>query len=333
MSIYVAIACVGIDEELPKTISSCISHAENPNDIIIGVSMVGEFDFYNNVKKQFINNKNVKIIFNEYPGNVGVGVGRKLALLQYNNEDYVMQIDAHSRMAPLWDTYLINKFNTAKKIVNNKKIILTGYPARYYYNRNDDGTFIEHFFEQYLGINIWREQEYYKMNVIPTWGHTDIYNLLPMTRDMLNTTGIVPAAKICAAFMFSDKFFIENNFLDEGKLFWEEELVQSIEFIYNGFTLVYPGQHAVVSHLYTGDIIYPPLGERHNVYDVFKKIGKEPHVLDQEILYNYNKYMNDPINKAKIKLFEKYNNFSFKKIIHDLTTYPSDYINVNKNPI
>jgi len=333
MSVYVAIACLGIDEELSKTIKSCISQAENPDDIIVGVSMIGEFEFYNNIKNIFINNKNVKIIFNEYDGNIGIGKGRKLALSQYNNEDYVMQIDAHSRMANLWDRYLIDKFNAAKTMVNNKKIILTGTPARYYYDRNEDGTFTEKFFEQYLGVNMWREKEYYKMQIIPTWGHTDPLFISPDVKNLIKTTGFAPAAKVCAAFIFSDKLFTINTFLEEDNVFWEEEIFQSIEFLDNGFTLLFPGPHPVINHLYTGDIEYPPLGDRDNIYTVYPKIGKDINVLDNKIKENYLKYMNDPKNRKKIRFFEKYNKFSFKQVIHNLQTHPLSYANINKNPL
>ena len=52
---------------------------------------------------------NIKIIYTDYTGNIGVGRGRNLALSQYNFEDYVLQIDSHSRMMPLWDKYLKDK--------------------------------------------------------------------------------------------------------------------------------------------------------------------------------------------------------------------------------
>lgn len=334
MSIYVAIACLGIDEELPKTINSCISQAENPNEVIVGVSMIGEIEFYNNTRNQFINNKNIKIIFNEYKDNIGVGIGRRLALSQYNNEDYVMQIDAHSRMSKGWDKYLINKFNTAKQNFNNKKIILTGTPARYYYDKNEDGTFTEKFFEQYLAVNLWREKEHYRHGgIIPTWGHTNGLFSNPVLSDIIKTTGFAPAAKICAAFIFSDKNFTINTFLSDDMLFWEEEIVQSIEFLNDGYTLVFPGADPVISHLYTGDITYPPLGERYDLHSVCRMLSIDVNIIDKKITDNYLNYMSNPINRKKIKFFERYNKFSFKRVIHDLQTHPYQYANINKNPI
>eukprot|EP01084_Bolivina_argentea_P300687 518556_1 len=50
--------------------------------------------------------------------------GRYRAELFYSNEDYAMQIDAHTRFVPLWDNILIDMF----KRVNNDHAVFTTYP-------------------------------------------------------------------------------------------------------------------------------------------------------------------------------------------------------------
>jgi hypothetical protein len=60
--------------------------------------------------------------------------------------------------------------------------------------------------------------------------------------------------KISGAIIFSDKFFADNIYMNKKYLIFEEETIQSSELIGNGFSLIYPGLHCPILHLYGADI-------------------------------------------------------------------------------
>lgn len=344
MSVFVAIPSIGNETEIYPTMQSLLRMATFPKDVHIGVSIVGNKDSYNFLKNEFCNNPNIKILFTDYKDdngnyNIGVGLNRNLAASLYDGQDFFLQIDSHSRMLLGWDAILIEKILKAKKIVNNERVVLTGTPARYTYEKHGETTFLENYYQQFTGISYWDNKEKWRYNeTIPRWSHR---NLLEHTDENLikmdSTYGLLPAAKICAAFIFGDTTFALNYSLSKDVVFWEEEIFHSIELINNGFTLVHSGSTPIVSHLYSADINYGK-GTREGLFDVlFRLSGKN--YKDAETLYiekmldSWNKYMDDPNNQHKIKVFEDYNNFSFKEVIHDLYTYPKDYINRNFLPL
>jgi len=340
MSIYVAVSCIGIDPELIKTIESCINNAANKEDIFIGVALIGEFSLYEDFKEYFKNNNNVKVLYRDYVDhlandNVGVGIGRHLAMKYYDDQDYILQIDSHSRMLQDWDIYLIEKFKLAQIVVNNEKVILTATPGRYTYSKTKNGAkwdIQELYTEQYMGVNIWREKEFYRYEkLIPSWGHVTPYGL-QITEELIKINGLLPASKICAAFVFGNRHFANNTHLDKNILFWEEEIFQSIELLSDGFTLVYPGPNAVISHLYTDDIIQN-IGRRTNIHDAWRVCGKKIESQEMLIVENYLNFFRDENNQNKIKFFETYNSFSFSKIIHTINTYPTQYANIGFLPL
>ena len=66
----------------------------------------------------------IKIARIEYSKAKGPMYGRYRAELFYENEDYLLQIDAHTRFTPHWDNILIDMFER----INNPKAMLTTYP-------------------------------------------------------------------------------------------------------------------------------------------------------------------------------------------------------------
>ena len=337
MSIFVSIPCLGNDTELIPTIKSIFAQAEKPENIHIGIAIIGNKNLYNELIDEFDNNKNIKISFYEYKDNIGVGKGRNFARSLYNNQKYILQIDPHSRMMLNWDTYLIKQFEKAKKIVNNQKIVLTGTPARYKYYRIGKKTYVNIFFSQFIGVNQWLKKENYRVNgTIPGWEHVPINVMSKNLIDLEIKNNIIPASKICAAFIFGDHFFANSKTLDNSIIFWEEEILESIELIDQGFSLMHPGNKAVISHLYTDDIV-DNIGRRENLSSVLKLYVEKNENLtdfyDNKMLENWNNYFANPKNQIKIQKFESYNNFSFKETIHDLHTYPKDYINYGFLPL
>lgn len=332
MSIFVGIPCIGPDDELLRTVRSVIKTADNSNDITIGVVIIGDEKLYSDFNENFSSYKNIKVKYYPYENHIGIGIARSLVLDLYNNEDYIFQTDSHIRLAKSWDTYLVNKFLGAQKHVNNQKVILTGTPGHFKYKQLRHLVFTEDYYVKYLGVNMWNEPLFLKIKKFLNWGHTTPRAISVKLNEIVQTTGFAPAAKVCAAFIFSNKFFAENTGLSKDVLFWEEEISQSINLIDNGFTLVYPSEYPVIYHLYKNDVI-GSIGNRPNLFDIFNLFEITADQVSEMLEEKFNAFMENPDNQNKIKTFEEYNQIKFGEKIHDLHTYPKDYINIGYLPL
>jgi hypothetical protein len=325
MSIFIAIPCFGDDPELIPTIKSCIKNANNPNEIFLGVSIIGDEEHYKKTINEFRNNQNIKICFNEYENNIGIGIGRKLPMNFYNNEDYILQIDSHSRLIKGWDEYLVKKHKYAVGQLKNDKLILTATPAHYTYQKNKQGQYEESFIRQNLGYTYWVEKNKWRCDgKFPTWSHLFPWEISKQLEVRLLSEEILPSTKVCAAFIFGNKLFAENRGLDETVLFWEEEIAQTCELLDSGFTFVYPGQLPVISHLYTDDII-DGIGNRKSLQYVYETYNKN---LIVEINQKMLSYMENKDNQDKLKKFQEYANFYFEDSSCNYYSFPNNYSNI-----
>lgn len=237
-SIYVSISCLGIDSQLPTTLKTLLENTSDETQLSIGISFCGDQNFANEILEQFAD-KRIKSTYYDALNNLGIGIGRISAASMYNNEDYFLQIDAHTFFPKEWDTYLVNRFEDIKSKNNNKKIVLSGYLG--WYNQ-------ESFFD-YLGYTKWIEGKFILNNdTIPYW-ECDILN--SDQEEDLNKNDFIHLDKIVAMFMFGDSKFANSLSIPEWVLFWEEEIVQSIELIKNGFDLIYPGKKTPFYHYYS----------------------------------------------------------------------------------
>jgi hypothetical protein len=91
----------------------------------------------------------------------------------YNNEDYFLQIDPHSRFNKNWDITLIDTFNQAVETVNNKKTVLTGYLGKYLYNKDDGQIYVD----DNLSYTRWIPNEFVIGDVIPKFNHAPLHSI------------------------------------------------------------------------------------------------------------------------------------------------------------
>jgi hypothetical protein len=327
-SIYVSISCLGIDTELIDTVKNCYLTAENPNDIYFGIVCTGDEPFFEKIQNELKNIKNIKYGYYPVEGNLGIGIGRNLAALFYNDEDYFLQIDPHSRFIKKWDSYLIEKFNLAQKIVNNQKTVLSGYCGAYFYtDKNKKNIDVQ----LNLGYNQWTPNKYWVNGVIPSWTDVEVDDLPPYLKKMIDETGFAPAPKIVAMFMFGNSYLAKNLCLYEDVLFWEEELLQSMELINNGFTLVYPGRISPFYHFYEnlsdGVSGYRDRKERFLPSDNHKKIYRKA------MQDNYMKHVKNKNNYEKVKKFEKYNSITMIGGAKTKNAFPTKYENIGFIPV
>jgi hypothetical protein len=366
-TIFVAIACVGNDTELVRTVSSCINNASNGSRVHVGINLVygikmDEDDMYiYHLEEALSQFENARYCVNYISDPPSIGKDRNNASRLYRGEDYFLQVDAHCFFMPNWDTELIDALGSAIKLVNNKKTVLTATLPKYELNENSITDNVEP--ERIcFGYSYWtgefKELSQEEKEIVPSWAHTSPEMHSFRLARMVQKTGFSPAVKVTGAFMFGNKHFAEKASLPEHIVFWEEEIVQSIELVSLGFTLVYPYILANIYHYYQIDETNTGRGFRSGLGNLimssafhagYTLSGEE----DEETLRNpekwpeldsdqienaavawraaitssFESYLNNPENQAKISAFSKYSGVSFKtgKTAFD---FPEIYANI-----
>ena len=126
-SIFINIAAYH-DYETLKTIESLITQSSKKNELKFGVHYVFEEEDNLNIPKI----DNVKYISSKAPQNLGPGLGRYLAHTLYDDEEYYLMIDSHTRVDKDWDVSFISDVEYYKGLGFNKPL-LTAYPTTYWY--------------------------------------------------------------------------------------------------------------------------------------------------------------------------------------------------------
>lgn len=118
------------DPELIPTILDCIDKAKYKDRVFFGVY---EQDISHNVELEEI--KNLEYKFEHFSHNKGTGYSRNyINKYLYKKQDFVLQIDSHSRFIKDWDVKYLEDFDRACKQlgIEDGKLVLTGFPPAYH---------------------------------------------------------------------------------------------------------------------------------------------------------------------------------------------------------
>lgn len=126
-SIFVNIAGYH-DYEIVKTIQNLIDESSKEHLINFGIHNVFEEEDNIGVPKA----SNIKYIASRAPLNLGPAIGRYMAHSLYDNEDYYLVIDSHTRLDKNWDKIFIDDVEYYKGL-GFEKPLLTAYPTTYWY--------------------------------------------------------------------------------------------------------------------------------------------------------------------------------------------------------
>jgi hypothetical protein len=322
MSIYVSICCLGEDKELIKTVQNCKEMAKDSNGIYFGIVVIGNLEFYEKIKKDLSNIENISFLYKKAKNNLGVGKGRNLAASMYNNQEYFLQIDSHSCFNKDWDAILIDTFNEAVETVNNKKTVLTGYLGEYFYNKDNGKIYID----ENLGYTLWLPNEFFVDGVIPKWTLAPLHSISDELNIFLQNNKFAPASKISAHFIFGNSYFGENIHLPENLLFWEEEIIQTIELVDDGFSILHFGSISPMYHLYTNSIFF-----KENSRETLSNFLPNDKENDELMKNNFLSYLKN--NYLKVKKFEKYANIDLLIGAKKSNTFPDTYSNIGFLPL
>jgi len=304
MSIYIAIPSM-YDRQLPYTVKEAIKNAENPDDLSIGVVFMdivdNSFDqdkFYKEEVEPLSEYKQVSLkrfLHGEYEPSIGFG--RHAAMSFYNDQDYVLQIDSHTKFDKGWDTNLIELYKGALKETNNDKTVLTAYLPPY---MHDDAGVRGHFGHVKHAKYPMFIYEFRFDGNLPSWRDFTLMEG-PNAKEEL----YLPCVKFNAQFAFSNKRFLEVDSLPKDIIFWEEELIQTMNLLDAGYSLVFPNQALPLSHLYFQDVNQDVRSTS------FRCSGANPKKLDIKdfvavVRESYFSFIKDPANKDKVDRFYKY---------------------------
>lgn len=252
------------DPELKPTILDAIEKSSGKHKINFGVhvSYLNESEIY--VPKI----ENLKYEASKAPKNVGVGIGRYIAHQFYNNEDFYLQCDSHSRFVENWDEIAINSVLNYQ-IQGIKKPLLTMYPANYWYL---DETFTETSSDlldpDYKTIiSFHQKPENFKKLRIPS-------------QTAMPAKGSIFTRSISAGSLFTVGPFMAPN---KDMAFWGEEIIMAARAYTHGYDLVVPDKQYLY-HLYYNHE-KPELNRRKIFWQDFPEEFERMNAESQKIVY------------------------------------------------
>lgn len=311
-TIFVSIAAMD-DTELVPTVLNALNSAKYPERIRVGVGIAALKDTdYKRLLK--LNDSRIRCSFTKIKKNrfddLGVGKGRLRAAALYRDEDYFFQVDCHTHFAQDWDEFMVNLYEEAKAAAKSDKVVMTNYIGTYKYHpeRRPIDNMERTAYPYYQPGNLW-------VTAIPRWGD---YPLGPNHPDKF-----YPSVKFNAACAFGDHNFAKNTGYNPDLMFYDEEIVCSVELYNAGFSLVFPNlKWFPITHL-NGDDRNSFGGQRLFVTDYLKPALKRE--FDVRQIDGYKAYVTNPDNQQKIRKYEKYAKLSLKHGAAKAEYMPKDY--------
>lgn len=303
-SVFVSIASIE-DYEVIETIRCAYESAKNPDRVFIGVHLL---DFKKAIYRKILALKkkypNIRVSYEKLNvksiDQLGSGRGRFKAQSHYANEDYFLQIDAHTWLKQDWDSYLIKLLQEAKVATGNNKTVISRIPGYFQYVDYGVKEMIEP--PDLHPYTAFKKLEQF-VDCIPRWGQF----ALDKTK---YPDKFYPAVKVCSACIFGDAEFALDTGVRENVVFYEEDLIAGVELYGRGFSLVFPNVlDFPVDHLNSLQI-NKYSGKRSFFADLLPK--ELNNKITGKIKANYALYLFDKDNAEKIRLYEQYANIKIK---------------------
>ena len=201
------------EEDIHLTITTALGKAKYPENVHFGIFLhypKGDFpdlSIYPNVKEvRSIN-----------PIGLGTGLSRKIATSLYEDEEYYLQIDAHTIFKTNWDQILIKNYKELKKLFYRP--IITGLVPTW--SKDENGNILNHFGRQeevdipVFSMDFQRDYESIARNIglpTPTLVEVDYKNFYH------------EHYLIAANFLFTDAKYLENMPFDPKVKYHEENI-------------------------------------------------------------------------------------------------------------
>lgn len=221
------------DPELLPTLRDAISKAKHPENLVFSITWQhSKDDVWDNLD-EFKDDPRFRIIDVDYADSRGACWARNLLQLQYQDEDYTLQLDSHHRFIENWDDECIGMIKQLQ-LKGHKKPLLTGYVSSYDPSNDPLGR-----------INIpW------KMTFDRFIPEGAVFFLPASIDNYQELTEPIPARFYSAHFCFTLGQFVREVPHDPDYYFHGEEISLAVRAYTNGYDLFHPHK-VVVWHEYT----------------------------------------------------------------------------------
>jgi len=224
-SIYVTIACYR-DPVIQSTIDDLFRKADNPQNITVGVFLQQKED-ENLIPNTYGNRVRVDC---QLPGSIfSVCDCRNRAMCLLDDEEYVLQIDSHTRFDQGWDTTLLR----LHKSLNNDKSLLSIYLPNWFYEGNGKEAIVKRV----------KTFSYFIFNSGGSKKVFDEYHeLVPMPSDSTDAGDreLELGWYLCGHFIFGKREFFTSIIQPDWVGFWGEEIINSLRAYTAGWDVYIP---------------------------------------------------------------------------------------------
>lgn len=121
------------DDELPKTIQSCLESAKYPERLRFGIVHQVD-DETRHLIDAYKDDERFRITEMEWQDSRGVGYARNLCNRLYDGEEFTMQIDSHMRFDADWDVQVLEEWHSC----HDDMAVLSAYPSPFIYEQSGE---------------------------------------------------------------------------------------------------------------------------------------------------------------------------------------------------
>lgn len=287
------------EPDINQTISNCLENAEHPERISFGV-----WNHYNNEKIIVESFPNCRTVNLEYGSLLGVGLPRLSVMSLYDEEDYILQIDAHMLFDKNWDTKILSRYKEIK--AHYPDPVITTYTG--WWSRLEDGTI----------TNYSPENDYkcIKIKIFPELRGNNPHQ----DADAVDWTdkSFEQHFGFGAAFVFAEPKFFKEILPDPKIMFAGEETTIALRAWTRGYRL-FAIPESIVWHKNKGDgVLYKydrwkTAGEEDLASHFYRKTKISEERVQNILTGNITGYWGAP-STAALAAYEKASGVSFKEI-------------------
>lgn len=126
------------DTDLPKTINSALAHSEHPQRLRFGICWQYDEHTYNDLDP-YLRDARFRVAQHYYEDSQGCCWARNQTNRLYHGEEFTLQIDAHTRFSPQWDSRYLEMIRS----IDRPKPLLTTYPAPFEYENGEEKLILD----------------------------------------------------------------------------------------------------------------------------------------------------------------------------------------------
>jgi len=305
-TIFISIASYN-EMYVKTTVDSALAKAKYPERISFGISEHRS----DNIFIDFSNYQNIKHIKIYYEAALGLGFSRPMPMVLYDNEDFILQIDAHTFFNNDWDIKLIEGYHNIYKDLKNENIIITDRPVWWTLNKDNSFYFLP---PQENTISILSyESNSQPIEILDNGGYPKISGIIKPIKENENYK---EHFLFSAHYAFSKPNFFQDIMLDPWVQFEGDEATIALRASTRGYRFFNITEH-ILWHFNKHNIESNPLErwkkpgkpelEEHHDKKTQPSLERVRKILTGEILGHWG-----APNKELLEVYEKNLNFSYK---------------------